>query len=169
MATIVQHRRTGDRFILLSVNGTGNGVNPSRLLNELFTSEKSSLTCSVTLCDVEGNLFLASLDDVFVVEIEGIKPAEILPKPEQYRPQPPPSSYSYSENYREDRDRVESENNFRIDNKDDSNFAGADDIIENEQNEQEEDEQKKEPQISTRDTQDSDDLDEFSGEDEDWI
>ena len=97
MATILQHRRSGDRFILVSVNGVGNGVNPSRLLNELFTAEKSEVSCSVTLCDVEGNLFLANLDDLFVVEIEGVKPSDILPQPEPYNPQTPPSSYSYGE------------------------------------------------------------------------
>jgi hypothetical protein len=80
MTTIVKHRRTGNEYILLSINGESNKANPSRLISELFNQEKSEVSCSATVCDVQGNIFLAYVDDLVVTEINGIKPAEILPK-----------------------------------------------------------------------------------------
>ncbi len=150
MATIVQHRRTGDRFILLNINGTGSGVNPSRFLNELFTSEKAEAPCLITLCDSKGNLFLANLESFFVVEIDGVEPAKILPEP-TYTPQSPPSSYSYGT--RENFDEPQSERDFGRDNQPDLD--------------QENKQPEKEPQTPTTDVQGSSNLDEFS--DEDWI
>ncbi|MCC0177935.1 hypothetical protein I4641_13195 [Waterburya agarophytonicola K14] len=84
MTTIVRHRKTGNQYILLSINGEENKTNPSRFINELFNSnqQKSEVSCSATVCDVEGNLFLAYIDDLIVIEIDGEKPADILPKPE---------------------------------------------------------------------------------------
>jgi hypothetical protein len=80
MTTIVKHRRTGNEYILLSINGEANKANPSRFISELFNQEKSEVSCSATVCDVQGNIFLAYIDDLVVVEIDGIKPAEILPE-----------------------------------------------------------------------------------------
>ena len=80
MTTIVKHRRTGKQYILLGINGEINKVNPSRLISELFNQEKSEVSCSATLCDVEGNIFLAYIDDLVVTEIDGIKPSDILPE-----------------------------------------------------------------------------------------
>ena len=57
-----------------------NRANPSRFISELFNQEKSEISCSATVCDVKGNMFLAYIDDLVVVEIDGIKPAEILPE-----------------------------------------------------------------------------------------
>lgn len=54
-------------------------ANPSRFISELFERGKSTLSCSATVCDVSGNMFLADLDDLVVAEIDGVKPAEILP------------------------------------------------------------------------------------------
>ena len=84
MTTIVSHRRTGNQYILLGINGEENKTNPSRFINELFNSSqpKTEVSCSATVCDVEGNLFLAYIDDLVVVEIDGQKPADILPEPE---------------------------------------------------------------------------------------
>lgn len=79
MTTIVKHRRTGNEYILLGINGEANRANPSRFISELFNQEKSEVSCSATVCDVQGNIFLAYIDDLIVMEIDGIKPAAILP------------------------------------------------------------------------------------------
>jgi len=81
MTTVVRHKRTGNEYILLGINGEENKVNPSRFISELFTSEKSEVSYSATVCDVRGNLFLAYIDDLIVTEIDGQKPADILPVP----------------------------------------------------------------------------------------
>ena len=81
MTIIVKHRRTGNEYIVLGINGEVDRVNPSRFISELFTQEKSEISCSVTVCDVRGNIFLAYIDDLVVTEIDGVKPAEILPEP----------------------------------------------------------------------------------------
>ena len=84
MTTIVRHRRTGNQYILLGINGEENKTNPSRFINELFNSSqpKTEVSCSATVCDVQGNLFLAYIDDLVVVEIDGKKPSDLLPEPE---------------------------------------------------------------------------------------
>lgn len=83
MTTIVRHKRTGNKYILLGINGEENKTNPSRFINELFSQrqEKTEISCSATVCDVQGNLFLAYIDDLIVVEIDGKRPADILPEP----------------------------------------------------------------------------------------
>ena len=81
MTIIVEHRRTKNQYILLSVNGEVAQANPSRFISEFFNQEKSEVSCSVTVCDVQGNIFLAYIDDLIVIEIDGKKPAEILPEP----------------------------------------------------------------------------------------
>lgn len=80
MTTIVKHRRTGNEYILLGINGETNKANPSRFISELFNQEKSEVSCSATVCDFQGNIFLAYIDDLVVTEIDGMKPAEILPE-----------------------------------------------------------------------------------------
>lgn len=80
MTTIVKHRRTGNEYILLGINGEIDQVNPSRFISELFNQEKSAVSCSATVCDVQGNIFLAYIDDLTVLEIDGKKPADILPE-----------------------------------------------------------------------------------------
>ena len=81
MTIIVRHRRTSQEYILLGINGEVASANPSRFINELFNQDKSAVSCSATVCDVQGNIFLADIDDLIVTEIEGKKPAEILPEP----------------------------------------------------------------------------------------
>lgn len=80
MTTIVKHRRTGNEYILLGINGELDKANPSRFISELFNQEKSEVSCSVTVCDVQGNIFLAYIDDLVVTEIDGKKLTEILPE-----------------------------------------------------------------------------------------
>ena len=81
MTIIVRHKRTGNEYILLSITGESNKTNPSRFLSELFEREKSDVSCSATICDVRGNLFLAYIDELIVTEIDGKKLADILPEP----------------------------------------------------------------------------------------
>ena len=80
MTTIVKHRRTGNEYILLGINGELDKANPSRFISELFNQEKSEVSCSVTVCDVQGNIFLAYIDDLVVTQIDGKKLTEILPE-----------------------------------------------------------------------------------------
>lgn len=80
MTTIVRHKRTGNQYILLGVNGEGSKVNPSRFLNDLFTQDKSEVSYSATVCDVQGNIFIVYVDDLIVLEIDGKKPIDILPE-----------------------------------------------------------------------------------------
>lgn len=82
MTTIVRHRKTGNQYILLGINGEENNTNPSRFINELFNAnqQKAEVSCSATVCDARGNLFLAYIDDLVVVEIDGEKPSDILPE-----------------------------------------------------------------------------------------
>lgn len=82
MTTIVSHRKTGNQYILLGINGDANKTNPSRFISEFFAQDKAEISYSATVCDVQGNLFLAYIDDLIVVEIDGKKPADILPKPD---------------------------------------------------------------------------------------
>ena len=88
MATIVRHRRTGNEYILLSINGEANKTNPSRFINELFNPEKTETSSSATVCDSQGNLFLAYIDDLVVTEIDGQKPADLLPEAPLSEPDP---------------------------------------------------------------------------------
>lgn len=81
MTTIVRHKRTGNEYILLGITGESNKANPSRFISELFERQKSEVSCSATICDVRGNLFLAYIDELVVTEIDGKKPADILPEP----------------------------------------------------------------------------------------
>ncbi|MGL5940447.1 MAG: hypothetical protein ACRC2S_08685 [Waterburya sp.] len=81
MTTIVRHKRTGNEYILLGINGEINKVNPSRFINDLFNQEKSEVACSATVCDFRGNIFLVYIDDLIVIEIDGKKPTDILPEP----------------------------------------------------------------------------------------
>ena len=96
MTTIVKHRRTGNEYILLGINGEANRANPSRFISELFNQEKPEVSCSATVCDVRGNMFLAYIDDLIVVEVDGVKPADILPPP-SYEPDSVTENNSVSE------------------------------------------------------------------------
>lgn len=98
MTTIVKHRRTGNEYILLGINGEVDRANPSRFISELFNQEKSAVSCSATVCDVLGNMFLAYIDELVVIEVDGVKPADILPPPNREpNPVAEESSFSRSE------------------------------------------------------------------------
>ena len=83
MAIIVKHRRTGNQYILLGINGGSDLTSlPARFLKDLFPREKPQNNSWVTICDVRGNIFSSYRDDLIVVEIDGQKPKEILPEPQ---------------------------------------------------------------------------------------
>ncbi|MEL6438025.1 MAG: hypothetical protein AAFQ80_02040 [Cyanobacteria bacterium J06621_8] len=86
MTIIVKHRRTSREYILLGINGEVTSVNPSRLINELFNQEKSQVSCTATICDIQGNILIADIVDLRVIEIAGQKLGEILPKPSYESP-----------------------------------------------------------------------------------
>lgn len=111
MTTIVRHRKTGNQYILLGINGEENNTNSSRFINELFNSsqQKAEVSCSATVCDARGNLFLAYIDDLVVVEIDGEKPSDILPESGD---QPAPNAF-YEEkdsNFPDEESAADSEN-----------------------------------------------------------
>lgn len=82
MAIIVQDRRTGNEYILLSINEGGEQTSlSSRFFNDLFPREPTKNGSLVTICDARGNIFSSYLDNLIVVEIDGKKPGEILPEP----------------------------------------------------------------------------------------
>lgn len=81
MTIIVKHKRTGNNYILLGMNGGGNKTSlPTRFLNDLFTKEEQDNPVLVTLCDARGNIFLSQVDEIIITEIEGKKPSELLPE-----------------------------------------------------------------------------------------
>ena len=80
MTTIVKHRRTGNEYILLGIAGEGR-ANPSRFISELFDRDKPEVSSSATVCDFQGNIFLAGIDDLIVTEIDGKKPTDLLAEP----------------------------------------------------------------------------------------
>ena len=80
MSIIVKHRNTSYEYILLGINGEVGKANPSRILSDFLNQEKSAISSSATVCDVRGNIFLVSIKDLIVVEIDGQKLTEILPE-----------------------------------------------------------------------------------------
>lgn len=97
MTTIVRHRRTGNEYILLGITGETDKANPSRFISELFSQDKSEVSSSATVCDVQGNIFLAYIDDLVVTEIDGKKPADLLPEPAYDEPADEPSDFEDEE------------------------------------------------------------------------
>ncbi len=79
MATIVRHKATDATYILV---GTGFGAyqsaRPGRFLGDLMPTEDSGQIEMVAVCDENGRLFWARSEDVYVVEIDGKRPSELL-------------------------------------------------------------------------------------------
>jgi hypothetical protein len=81
MTIIVKHKRTGNEYILLGINGTGEKTHLSpRFLTDLFSQESSVSSSLMTVCDARGNIFFADIEELLVLEIDGKKPSEILPE-----------------------------------------------------------------------------------------
>ena len=156
MTTIVKHRRTGNEYILLGINGEADRANPSRFISELFNQEKSVVSCSATVCDVQGNMFLAYIDDLIVIEVDGVKPGDILP---------PPSDEANS---------VAEERNFSQPESKEFNDEGFEDDFDDDEEFEEEFEQKLASQSQSEPTKAAvvDSLDapsQDNSEDEEWI
>jgi hypothetical protein len=81
MTILVKHRQTGNEYILLNITTIG-GKNsiPVRLLEDFFAKNEAENANIATLCDVKGNIFVVSIANLIVTEIDGRKPAEILPE-----------------------------------------------------------------------------------------
>lgn len=79
MATIVQHKESGERFVLL---GTGLGMTatarPSLLFGVLSPAEEESVTTAVAVCDGTGAIRWVRSSSLTVVSVDGKAPAEIL-------------------------------------------------------------------------------------------
>ena len=150
MATIVKHKRTGSEYILLGINGEENQTNPSRFINELFSQSqaKTKASYSATVCDVRGNLFLAYIDDLIVIEIDGKNPADILPEPSDS--QVPKDTYRSPDN--EDEEEL-AEERFEDEFEDE---ADRDRIIIT-------------PPKTTTNSQELQDQSDFDEDDEEWI
>lgn len=89
MTIIIKHLDTGNEYILLSAGwGTAKSSLPSRVLNDLFTSDHPDKTMMIAACDVQGRIVWLKSNDVIVTEIDGKKPFEILPEiiPASFQP-----------------------------------------------------------------------------------
>jgi hypothetical protein len=81
MTILVKHRQTGNEYILLNIStfGTKNSM-PVRLLEDFFPKNEAENSNLATICDVKGNIFVVGIANLIVTEIDGRKPAEILPE-----------------------------------------------------------------------------------------
>ncbi len=79
MATIVQTKKTGKKYVLL---GTGFGAykaaRPDVFLGNLWPTEDEGQITMVAVCDGEGRIRWAQSDDLTVVEVDGSLPGNIL-------------------------------------------------------------------------------------------
>jgi len=79
MATIVRHKQTNVAYILL---GTGYGAYKSAhtagLLGNVRPTEDAGEVQMVALCDENGRIVWAASDDLYVVEVDGHAPSEVL-------------------------------------------------------------------------------------------
>jgi len=92
MAIIVRHKQTGVDYILV---GTGFGAykssRPDTVLGQLSPVEDYGEMEMVAVCDSEGRLFWARSQDVYVVEVDGQTPSDVLRESDRrLSPQKPP-------------------------------------------------------------------------------
>jgi hypothetical protein len=81
MAILVKHRKSGNEYILLKIDTIGSKSSiPVRLLEDFFARNEAGITNLATICDVKGNIFVVSIDNLIVTEIDGRKPNKILPE-----------------------------------------------------------------------------------------
>lgn len=85
MATIVVHKRTGLRYVLI---GTGFGAyksqSPSFFGGTLFPSEDEGENPVAAVSDAEGNILWMLTEELIVTEVDGKPVAEWLPRAEPY-------------------------------------------------------------------------------------
>jgi hypothetical protein len=79
MPTIVVHRSTGDRFVLV---GTGFAATetalPGVFLGSLVPDIDTKICGMLALCDGEGNIHWRSSNDYIVGDVDGDSPSQIL-------------------------------------------------------------------------------------------
>ena len=79
MATIVMHRDSGARYVLL---GTGFGAfkasRPSVFFGNLLPTDESGELTMVAVCDSKGNIGWIHSEELIVVEVDGKAPAEMV-------------------------------------------------------------------------------------------
>jgi glycyl-tRNA synthetase beta subunit len=121
MAILVKHRKTGNEYILLKIDTIGSKSSiPVRLLEDFFAKNEAEITNLATICDVKGNIFVVSIDNLIVTEIDGRKPNEILPEivvpsvseepfPEDDLEEQPEASFSRKIHSTDNRDNLDEE------------------------------------------------------------
>ncbi|WP_013321595.1 hypothetical protein [Gloeothece verrucosa] len=81
MTVIIKHLDSGNEYILLNAGlGASKSSLPSRVLNDLFTSDNSDKVMMLVACDVKGRIVWLRSNEIIVTEIDGKKPSEILPE-----------------------------------------------------------------------------------------
>jgi len=79
MATIVKHRQTGERYLLL---GTGFGAyratKPNWLFGNLMADEQSGELSVVAVCNAAGEIGWFASGELVVTGIDGRAPAQVL-------------------------------------------------------------------------------------------
>lgn len=81
MAIILQHLTDGNEYIFLGIGLEGLKTSiPSRMLGELFSKDVPEKSTLIAACDSFGKIVWLNMNDVIIVEVDGEKPAEILPE-----------------------------------------------------------------------------------------
>lgn len=79
MATIVQSKRNGKKYVLL---GTGFGAykatRPGVFFGNLIPEEEKGQITMVAVCDKEGRIRWTHSDDLTVVDVDGSSPSALL-------------------------------------------------------------------------------------------
>ncbi|MBP89300.1 MAG: hypothetical protein CMJ64_21730 [Planctomycetaceae bacterium] len=79
MATIVQSKRNGKKYVLL---GTGFGAykstRPGVFFGNLIPDEQEGQITMVAVCSKDGNGRWTHSDDLTVIEVDGSSPSELL-------------------------------------------------------------------------------------------
>ena len=79
MATIIEHRPTGKRFILL---GAGYGMwassRPNRILGDMFATDRSGEDHMLYVSDAHGDIHWLHPDSARVVSVDARPPGELL-------------------------------------------------------------------------------------------
>ena len=79
MATLLRHKETGERFVLV---GTGLGASatarPGLLFGNVAPVEEESMTTAVAVCDASGTIRWIRSSSLTVLSVDGVAPSELL-------------------------------------------------------------------------------------------
>jgi hypothetical protein len=79
MATIVQYKRTGKKYVLLGAGfGAYKATRPGVFFGNLLPEEEEGQVTMVAICDAEGKILWTHSDELTVVDVDGSSPGEIL-------------------------------------------------------------------------------------------